>query len=74
VRLVVVHVTAPQRVILERIRGLAARSTQDTATLESLYERMAGREEPITAPHLTVDTSHDVKQFVDGLVLDLEEG
>ena len=74
VRLVLVQVTAPMNVIRERIRGRAEASSQDTRALTGLYERMAGRQEPITRPHLTVDTSRDIRQFVEGVVLDLEEG
>ncbi|MBM4441400.1 MAG: AAA family ATPase [Candidatus Rokubacteria bacterium] len=73
-RLVLVQVTAPVNVIHERIRGLAEQSPQDTTAVRQLYERMAGRQEPITRPHLTVDTSRDIRQFVEGVVLDLEEG
>jgi hypothetical protein len=74
VRLVIVHVTAPVRVILDRIQGRAEADSRDTTTLVELYERMAGRYEPITRPHLAVDTSLDTRQFVEGMILDLEEG
>lgn len=74
VRLVLVHVTSPISVILDRIQGLAEADLQDTVSRVELYERMAGRYEPITRPHLTVDTSHDIRQFVEGVILDLDEG
>ncbi|MDA1002804.1 MAG: ATP-binding protein [Chloroflexi bacterium] len=74
VRLVLVHVTSPMSVILGRIQGLAEADRHDTVSRVELYERMAGRYEPITRPHLTVDTSHDIRQFVEGVILDLEEG
>jgi predicted kinase len=74
VRLVIVHVTAPVGVILDRIRGLAEASQRETTPLLELYERMVGRYEPIPRPHLTVDTSSDTRQFIEGVILDLEEG
>jgi predicted kinase len=74
VRLVLIHVTAPMRVIMERLQGHAEAAADDTDDLNSHDRRMAGRYEPITRPHLTVDTSRDVRQFVEGVVLDLEEG
>jgi predicted kinase len=72
-RLVVVQVSSPIHVVLERIRRLAREERADERLVE-IYERMAGRQEPITRPHLTVDCSNDITQFVEGLVLDLEEG
>jgi predicted kinase len=72
-RLVLVQVTSPIQVVLDRIRRVAREERGDERLVE-LYERMAWRQEPITRPHLTVDCSNDIRQFVEGLVLDLEEG
>jgi predicted kinase len=72
VRLVIVEVTAPARVVLDRIRHIAVRSPEDTALLEAVYTRMAGRQEPIARAHLRVDTSHDTRAFVEDLVSQIE--
>ena len=73
-RLIVVQVTAPMNLVQERIRRLI-RSPEQAAGIDmDDHQRMAGRQEPITRPHLTVDTSRDIRPFVEGLVLDLEEG
>ncbi len=72
VRLVIVEVTAPARVVLERLRHVAVKSPEDAAELEAVYARMAGRQEPIARPHLQVDTSRDTRQFVEQLVAQLE--
>ncbi len=73
-RLVLVEVTTPTRVVIDRIRHLAVRSPQDTEQLESVYSRMAGRQEPIARPHLRVDTSHDVRPVVEEIVREIEVG
>jgi predicted kinase len=72
VRLVIIEVTAPARVVVERLRHIAVKAPGDTADLEAVYARMAGRQEPIARPHLRVDTSKDTGQFVEELVSQLE--
>ena len=79
-RLVIVQVTAPMNVVLDRLQAKvlqpaamrAAESAVESPT--DVYHRLAGRQEPITREHYTVDTSRDIQQFVEGLVLDLDEG
>ena len=79
-RLVMVQVTAPMNVVLERLqeKELQPAAVGDVESpVESptdVYHRLAGRQEPIAREHYTVDTSSDIQQFVEGLVLDLEEG
>jgi hypothetical protein len=44
-------------------------------TPQDIYHQMVQRKEPITRPHLTVDTSTaELDQFVAALALDLDEG
>jgi predicted kinase len=79
-RLVIVQVTAPMEVVLDRLGEKALQPAAVGAVdppVESptdVYHRLAGRQEPITREHSTVDTSSDIQQFVEGLVLDLDEG
>jgi hypothetical protein len=74
-RLILVEVTAPMNVVLERLRDRHAGPDQDdTGSAADLYHRMAGRQEPIAREHYTVDTSSDVTQFIDALAMDLDEG
>ncbi len=75
-RLVIVQVTAPMNVVLGRLQEKALQPAA-VGVVESptdVYHRLAGRQEPITREHYTVDTSTDIHQFVEGLVLDLDEG
>ncbi len=75
-RLVIVQVTAPMNVVLERLQEKALQPAA-VGAVESptdVYHRLAGRQEPITREHYTVDTSRDIRQFVEGLMLDLDEG
>lgn len=75
-RLVIVQVTAPMNVVLSRLQEKALQPAA-VGVVESptdVYHRLAGRQEPINREHYTVDTSTDIHQFVEGLVLDLDEG
>lgn len=77
-RLVLIEVTAPMRVVLERLDRLRARDelpeAQESEAAADVYHRLAGQQEPITRDHYTVDTSEDIDQFIGALVLDLDEG
>ncbi len=79
-RLVIVQVTAPMEVVLDRLSEKPLKPAAVGAVdppVESptdVYHRLAGRQEPITREHYTVETSSDIQQFVGGLVLDLDEG
>lgn len=80
-RLIIVEVTAPTRVVLERLAqpalepvaaGVGGPAVQ---TPQDIYHQMVQRQEPITRAHLTVDTSTgELEQFVAALALDLDEG
>lgn len=72
-RLLIVEVAAPVNVILDRLRDTTSTSTT-TGLDDDVYHRMAGRQEPIAREHYTVDTSTDITQFIDALVLELNEG
>ncbi len=74
-RLILVEVTAPMNVVLERLRDRHQAPDQGNGgSAADLYHRMAGRQEPIAREHYTVDTSSDVTQFIDALAMDLNEG
>jgi predicted kinase len=80
-RLIIVEVTAPTSVVLERLAQPAAEPVAVGAggaavqTPQDIYHQMVQRQEPITRPHLTVDTSTgELEQFVSALALDLDEG
>ena len=74
-RLILVEVTAPMNVVLERLRDRHDGPDEgDTGSAADIYHRMAGRQEPIAREHYTVDTSRDVAQFIDALAMDLDEG
>ena len=73
--LILVEVTAPMNVVLERLHDRHEGPDQDDAgSAADLYHRMAGRQEPIAREHYTVDTSSDVTQFIAALAMDLDEG
>lgn len=72
-RLLVVEVTAPVNLVLDRLRDTTSTSTT-TGLGDDVYHRMAGRQEPIAREHYTVDTSTDIAQFIDALALELDEG
>ena len=72
----IVLVTAPMSVVLKRLQEqtLQPAGVSAVESPTDVYHRLAGRQEPITREHYTVDTSQDIQQFVEGLVLDLDEG
>ncbi len=73
VRLILVQVSAPMNVILERLHRRAEGGDEHDASEAGadVFKRMAARQEPITRPHLTVDTSGDTATFMDALVGEL---
>lgn len=74
-RLILVEVTAPTNVVLERLRDRPAGMEQrDPGSATDVYHRIAGRQEPIAREHYTVDTSLDVTPFIEALAMDLDEG
>lgn len=79
-RLIIVEVTAPTAVVLERLGGepaaepVSIEAARGRGGAQSVLPQITGRQEPITRDHLTVDTSLSIDQFVEGLVLDLDEG
>ncbi len=73
-RLILVEVTAPTNVVLERLRDRPAGTEQcDPGSAIDAF-RMAERQEPIAREHYTVDTSLDVTPFIEALAMDLDEG
>lgn len=60
-RLVVVRVVAPEEVVLRRLeQRRVARSQGDISDADlTIYRRMYGSQEPISRPHLVVDTAQD---------------
>ena len=78
-RLIIVEVTAPTAVVLERLGAepaepVSIEAARGRGSMQSVLSQITGRQEPITRDHLTVDTSLSIDQFVEGLVLDLDEG
>jgi uncharacterized protein len=74
-RLILVEVTAPMEVVIERLRERHERpDAREPGRAADIYHRMAGRREPIAREHHTVDTSTDIASFIDGLAMDLDEG
>lgn len=74
-RLIIVEVVAPMDVVLQRLRDERADGPPSRrGSGEDVYHGMAGRSEPITREHYTVDTAQDIAQFVDALAMDLDEG
>jgi predicted kinase len=69
-RVVLVQVTAPRRVIRERLAGRSAAADpldRSTATLE-VFENMKGDAERITKRHIRADTSRDLGPVLDKIV------
>jgi len=58
-KLIVVQVTAPDRVIRRRLGVRARAGTSRSEADTRVYERMQFRLEPIQRPHLVVDTSQE---------------
>ena len=83
-RTILVAVTAPTAVAIDRMHeqaqaavpggGPASTAVATRGGAAEVYHRLAGRQEPITRDHYSVDTAGDTRQFVDGLVLELDEG
>jgi predicted kinase len=84
-RLIVIEVTAPTAVVLQRLAAMPAQPAPAVpaaalvaARAQSpgdVYHQMVQRQEPITREHLTIDTSvPGLEQFVEALALDLDEG
>ncbi|MCC6236303.1 MAG: ATP-binding protein [Dehalococcoidia bacterium] len=78
-RLVLVDVTAPTGVVMERLAGGAAPirdgASGDPQSPRDVHLGHAMRREPITRDHMQVDTSGTAfDQFVTALALDLDEG
>ena len=76
-RLILVEVTAPTGVVLERLAVGAAVAVglDDPQSPRDVYHQMVQRQEPIPREHMTVDTSAAAfDQFVSALAMDLEEG
>lgn len=81
-RLIVIEVTAPTSVVLQRLAGIASQpvaagalATVTAQSASDVYHQMVQRQEPITREHSTIDTSvPGLEQFVDALALDLDEG
>lgn len=75
-RLILVEVCAPTNVVLDRLHRRAEGGDAHDASEAGadVFKRMAARQEPITRPHLTVDTSHDTESFMDALVGQLTGG
>jgi hypothetical protein len=78
-RLIIVEVTAPTAVVLERLDNertapISIEAARGRGGAQSVLAQITGRQEPITRDHSTVDTSLPIDQFVEGLVLDLDEG
>jgi predicted kinase len=77
-RLILVEVTAPTGVVLERLAVGAAvipAEAHEPQSPRDVYHQMVQRQEPIPREHMTVDTSSGAfDQFVAALAMDLEEG
>ena len=76
-RLILVEVTAPTGVVLERLAvgAAVAAGLDDPQSPRDVYHQMVQRQEPITREHMSVDTSSAAfDQFVSALAMDLEEG
>lgn len=80
-RLILVEVTAPTEVVMERlavgagVAPLGAGSSGQPQTPRDVHLQQAQRQEPITREHMRVDTSAPAfDQFVTALAMDLEEG
>ncbi|MSP22574.1 MAG: hypothetical protein EXR66_06100 [Dehalococcoidia bacterium] len=76
-RLILVEVTAPTGVVLERLAVGAAVpvGADEPQSARDVYHQMVQRQEPIPREHMTVDTSSGAfDQFVSALAMDLEEG
>ena len=80
-RLILVEVTAPTEVVMERlavgarVAPMGAGSSGQPQTPRDVHLQQAQRQEPITREHMSVDTAAPAfDQFVTALAMDLEEG
>jgi predicted kinase len=76
-RLILVEVTAPTGVVLDRLALAApvAAGVGEPQSPRDVYHQMVQRQESIPHEHMTVDTSSGAfDQFVAALAMDLEEG
>ncbi len=63
-RLVVVKTVASEEVVCERLRDRQEGATEISDANWRIYRRMASRQEPISHPHLVIDTSQDLEEAV----------
>lgn len=65
-KLVIVRTVAPEEVVRERmLRRKTQRSPGDISEANwRIYKRMAQREQPISRPHIVIDTSDDIETAV----------
>jgi predicted kinase len=76
-RLILVEVTAPTGVVLDRLAMAApvAAGANEPQSPRDVYHQLVQRQEPIPREHMTVDTSSAAfDQFVSALAMDLDEG
>ncbi len=63
-RLVVVKTVAKEEVVRERLRGRQEGTAELSGADWRIYRRMASRQEPVSHPHLVIDTSEDLEEAV----------
>lgn len=75
-RLFIVHVTAPEDIVLDRLaRRQAEPDPRDVSEAgEDVYRRMAAQFERIREPHLRLDTSEDLDEAVARLLQAIRRG
>lgn len=69
-KLVIVQTVAPETVVRERLeKRKVARDSDDISDATwAIYKRMASTQQPIGHPHLTVDTSADLREAVNKIL------
>jgi predicted kinase len=74
-KLVLVSLRAPEAVVEGRLAARARRADPEDLSDAGpeVYERMRSLDEPITRPHIVVDTSADIEQAVQTILRELEE-
>ena len=72
--IVVVHVTAPDRVIRRRLASRGAKGAASSEADLRVYEHMRTRVEEIQRQHRTVDTSQEVESTLAGIVEEIAGG
>lgn len=63
-RLVVVKTVASEEVVRERLRARQEEAAEVSDADWRIYRRMASRQEPISHPHLVIDTSQNLEEAV----------